>query len=540
MTRELEERTVAPTGECVPENADATASVDPVPPRGRFRNNLISNAALFGFNTVVSLWYTPYLIHHLGESAYGIVPLVQQITNYMTVVTTTLNSAVGRYITIAFELDNDDEANEYFNTSLFGSVLLVLSLTPLAILATLHLDSIIELPAGQETQTRWLFACTVVGFFLTTIRSPFGVSCFCRNRFDLQNAVILIQQVARVGIVVLFFSLITPQVWQVGVAAVVAVFCGWGWSIRLWRRLTPTLSVSPAHFSRHALRHLTSTGGWISINYIGVILYLSIDLLVVNRMFGPAVGGRYAAVMQWSALLRTVVGLIAGLFGPTVLYYYAKHDIEGMSRYARRAVKMVGLFMAAPIALICGFSAPLLSTWLGPAFIDLSWLMSLMTAHLSVNLAVMPLFTIQTATNCVRTPAIVTVIMGLGNLGLAIFLAGHMGWGLYGVAAAGAIALTAKNLIFTPLYTAYILHRRLDAFLWELLPVILATLSLSGVAKLLAAVWDVSGWPRLVLAAGGLSILFAFITYWKLLDHEERASLWHMIPGASSKRCGKA
>ena len=51
-----------------------------------------------------------------------------------------------------------------------------------------------------------------------------------------------------------------------------------------------------------------------------------------------------------------------------------------------------------------------------------------------------------------RVPAIVTIVMGFGNLGLAILLAGPMGWGLYGVAAAGAIALTAKNLIFTPLY----------------------------------------------------------------------------------------
>ena len=117
-------------------------------------------------------------------------------------------------------------------------------------------------------------------------------------------------------------------------------------------------------------------------------------------------------------------------------------------------MKLVGLLMALPIGLICGLSSPLLQTWLGPKFAELSWLMTLMTIHLSVNLAVLPLFSIQTATNAVRTPALVMIVMGMGNLGLAIFLAGPMGWGLYGVAAAGAIALTAKNLVFTPLYAA--------------------------------------------------------------------------------------
>jgi membrane protein EpsK len=479
---------------------------------------------------VIGIWYTPYLIHHLGAASYGIVPLVSQITGYMMVVTATLNSAVGRYITIALEKNNDEEANQYFNTSLFGSMLLVLLLIPLAAWATLNVQSLIVIPAGQETQTRWLFVCTVAGFFLGTLQSPFGVSCFCRNRFDLQNMISVTQQVARVGIVVVFFSVVTPEIWQVGVAALVAMCFGWGWSIRLWRRLTPSLCISISHFSREALKSLISTGGWISINTIGAILYVSIDLLVVNRMFGPDAGGRYAAVLQWSSLLRMIAAIIVGLFGPTMLYYYARHDIDGLIRYGRQAVKFMGLLMALPIGLICGLSTPLLQTWLGPKFVDLNWLMSLMTIHLAVTIATYPLFGIQAATNCVRAPAIVTIVLGAVNLALAIFLAGPMGWGLYGVAAAGAIALTAKNLIFTPLYAAHILHRRLDAFLWEILPISFVTLGTAAMGRLVATMWDVSGWFHLMAVGAAISIVYAAVGYWIILDREERALAWSMIP----------
>jgi membrane protein EpsK len=506
------------------------------PARGRFLTNLISNAAFFGFNLVVGIWFTPYLIRHLGTKAYGIIPLVSQITGYMIVVTATLNSAVGRYVTIALERHNDEEANRYFNTSLFGSVLLVLLLIPLTVWATAYIGNIIVVPEGQEAQTRWLFVCTVAGFFLGTLQSPFGVSTYCLNRFDLQNAISLIQLVARIGVVVVFFSIVTPQIWHVGLAALAAMCLGWGWSIRLWRRLTPSLCISISHFSRVALKHLFSMGGWIAINSIGAILYLSIDLLVVNRMFGPESGGRYAAVMQWSTLLRTLVAVVAGLFGPTMLYFYARHDIDGLSRYGQKAVKLVGLLMALPIGLICGLSTPLLQTWLGPKFADLAWLMSLMTVHLSVNLAVIPLFSIQTVTNRVRTPAIVTMVMGIGNLALAIFLAGPMGWGLYGVAAAGAIALSAKNLIFTPLYAAHILNRRLDAFFWEILPIILATIGMAGIAKLLASTWDIAGWVHLIAAGTTLSIIYAAVGYWVLLNREERALAWSMVPWFSAKK----
>ena len=492
-------------------------SLEAMPKRGRFINNLISNAAL------------------VGTDGYGIIPLVTQITGYMIIVTATLNSASGRYITIALEQKREEEANQYFNTTLFGSLLLIILLIPLTIYVSIHIKNIIVVPDGLETQTQWLFICTVVAFFLDVIQSSFKVSCFCQNRFDLQNTINIIQHIARVSIVVLFFSILTPQIWQVGLATLISMLLGWGWSIRLWRKLTPALKISFAYFSRKALTSLFSTGGWIAINLIGSLLYLSIDLLVVNRMFGAEPAGRYAAVMQWSILLRSLVGVVATLFGPTILYYYARHDIDGISRYGRQAVKLIGLLMALPIGLICGLSTPLLETWLGPKFTDLAWLMSLMTIHLSVNLAVVPLFAIQTTMNRVRIPAIVTLVMGIANLGLAIFLAGPMGWGLYGVAAAGAIALTAKNLVFTSLYATHILGCRLNTFFTEILTTVFATVGLAAIGKLLVALWDISGWFNLFIAFLAISVVYAVIGYYLLLKREDREQVWRMIPLRKSR-----
>jgi membrane protein EpsK len=499
-------------------------------PRGRTSFNLVANIVIFGVSMLIGVWYTPYLLRNLSTSAYGLVPLISQITSYMIVITSTLNSATGRYVALALEKNDNEDANRYFNTALFGSMLLVLMLIPLMAWATADLGSIVNIPKDLETQTRWLFVLTVGGFFLGTLQAPFGVSLFCRNRFDLQSMIGLVQQIVRVGLVVVLFNVLTPRIWHVGVAALVAMFFGWGWSVRLWRRLTPTLTISLAHFSRKAVKDLFSLGGWVAVNSLGVILYQSIDLLVVNRMFGTDAGGRYAAVMPWSTLLRMLVGVVGTIFGPTMIAYYARNDLDGLCLYGRQAVKLVGLLMALPIALICGFSTPLLQTWVGPRFTDLAWLMSLMTLHLSFNLAVTPLFSVQAVANRMRTPAIVTVVLGFGNLGLAIFLAGPMGWGLYGVAAAGAIALTLKNFVFTPLYAAHILNRRLSAFWGEMAPVVIATLATAAVCKLVAETWDVSGWLYLGIAAAGVSLLYAAAGYWLLLNREERALAWSMIP----------
>lgn len=510
-------------------SGEAASPEKPAIKRGRTATNLAANLANFAFSLFVGLWFTPYLIRNLGTASYGLIPLVSQITGYLIVVTILFNAVVGRYVTIALEQHDHEQANHYFNTALFGNLFIVLALLVPATLAAWNIQHLIVLPPGQETQVHWLFACTVAAFFLATIQSPFGVATFYTNRLDLQSALSVLQQVARLALVVGLFNLRRPQVWHVGLAALLSMCIGWGWSIRLWRRLTPMLRVSISHFRLSALRNLLSTGGWISINQVGAILFLAIDLVVVNRLFGAESGGRYAVALQWSSLLRSITTVIAGVFGPTIVYLYARNDINELVVYTRRSMKFLGIAIALPIGLICGLSEPLLKTWLGPEFVDLAWLMSLLTVHLSVNLAVYPLVNVQVATNHVRWPGIITCVMGITNLGLAILLAGPMGWGLYGVAAAGAIALTAKNLVFTPLHAAHILHRRLGAFFWEMLPIIGATLLTAIVCKAITLAWDLASWPRLMLTGLAVTATFSACAYRAVLDAADRAAVRRLL-----------
>jgi len=63
-----------------------------------------------------------------------------------------------------------------------------------------------------------------------------------------------------------------------------------------------------------------------------------------------------------------------------------------------------------------------------------------------------------------ESAGLVTLVIGVGNLLLALLLAGVFGWGLNGLAAAGAITLTVRHLLFTPLYGARVLNRPYGTF----------------------------------------------------------------------------
>jgi membrane protein EpsK len=369
---------------------------------------------------------------------------------------------------------------------------------------------------------------------LNQLKTPFTVSFFCRNRLDLQNLVTAGETLTRVGLVVLVFTAWTPRVEYVGAAILVGTLAAFVGTLWAWRILTPTLFISWRLFDWAMLKNLCHTGIWVIVSQIGVMLYLNIDLLVANRLFGPEQSGKYAAVLQLPFLLRSLSLAVGGVFAPTTFQIFARDDISGLVAYLRRSVKFLGIFLALPIGLTCGFAEPLLRIWLGPSFGGFALLLVVMAAHLCINLAMYPLYPLPLALNRVKVPGLVTLVVGVGNLALALLLAGPAGWGLYGIAAAGAITLTIRHLLFTPLYSAYILKQPWTTFYKGVPIFVLATFGTAGLCRATLWFWPISNWLELFLAGAGMSLVFAIFAYF-LLSPSERVELRDSI-----KHRGKA
>jgi membrane protein EpsK len=506
---------------------EATASAIPAaaPARsGRFALNLVSNIGRLGLTMVVGVWYVPFLVRQLGPAAYGLAPLASMITSYMGLVTFSLDTAMGRYLTIALARKDHGDANRVFNVAFWGNAAIVALLAVPALAAIVNVQHLVRIPPGYETATRWLFAGTVAAFLLNEIKTPFQASCFAMNRLDLQNVVMVSETLTRVGLVVFLFLIFAPRIEYVGAGILAGTMVSTVGAIWIWKVLTPGLRVRLRDFDWTMMKSLCHTSGWIIVSQIGLLLYVNIDLVVANRLFGPAESGRYAAVLQLPTLLRTLGMTVGEIFAPTMYQIYARGDFVGLAAYLNRAIKFLGMVMALAIGLLCGFSKPLLQLWLGPAFGSLAPLLCLMAIHLCINLSMYPLYAVPLAANRVKVPGVVTLAVGVLNLTLALVLARGFGWGLYGIAAAGAISLTLRHLVFTPLYGAAVLHQPCKTFYRRVVPTIGATLATIGLCRLVLWGWTISSWVDLGVAAMTVSMLFAATTC-LLLTSEERMAL---------------
>jgi len=496
----------------------------------QFPKNLAANIGFFLVNFIIGLYLVPFFISTLSIAAYGFIPLVTSITGYVGIVVQSLNTSITRFLTVDLQRKDYNAANKIFNTAFFYLTLIVFIMIPVIVIFSLFIPTIFQIPVGQEMDSTFLFIAVSFSFLIRSWSGTYTVQLFAFNRLDLQNFVNITNLIIQTALIIFFFNILNPSLIFVGYAYLIGSIISSIISIILAKRVCPYLHISFSHFDRTKIDELSVMGFWVLINQIGTLLFLQIDIIIVNLLFGATSTGEYAIVLQLVILLRAIAGILSGVLTPTIISYFSKNQTNSLITVSKSAVKLLGLAMALPIGLICGFAPLLLTLWVGEQYAFLAPLMAIMTLHLAVNLAVLPLFSINVAYNCVRIPGIVTFLMGIWNFILAITLPLITGWGYYGVAIAGAIVLTLKNCIFTPWYASKIIGINIYTFIRSMIPGIFATIIIWIISSIfmifLPALGIIELLPIVVLITG---IYICFI--WKYgLDTFEHMIIHSYLP----------
>jgi len=219
---------------------------------------------------------------------------------------------------------------------------------------------------------------------------------------------------------------------------------------------------------------------------------------------------------------------------PAIMARYAVGDLDGLRAIAARSVKLFGVALAVPVGLLCGFSRPLLSIWLGPDFVQFDLLLILLVGHLSLNLAIRPLLYVLTAYNKLRFQALLTLAFGFANVALALAFARWTEWGVLGVAAATAIVWTMRNVVLLSAYTAALMEMRWWKFYPPLVAGAVGTLGVALAGRYASQLWQPTNWFSLGLFAAATAAVYCLIAYTLALNPSDRQLLWRIVKTKSS------
>ncbi|MBP7497929.1 MAG: oligosaccharide flippase family protein, partial [Bacteroidales bacterium] len=444
---------------------------------------------------------------------------------YASIITLSLNSAVSRYLTMELQNKNFIEANKTFNTANVISVLLIVILLPVAFGIAYFSDYIFQIPDLIKNDGKILFFFVILSFLVTVISNPFSASTYALNRLDLSNIINILNIVFRTVVVILLLVFLTPSLTMVGYSYFAGAILMLVGSIFISKKISPELKINFKNYNKDKYKSLTGMSVWLVINQLGTMLFVNIDLILINIIFGAYLQGEYAAILQMSILLRNLSFVISRVTGPMVYISYAKKEIQKLIYISKGSVKFMTLLLAFPIGLLCGFGSSFLNIWLGQDYIKYTPLLWLMTGHLIINLGIQPLYSISNACNKVRFPAIITLALGIINVILAILLAKVPQLGIYGVALAGALILTLKSTLFITIYSAHIIKINKMTFLKPLLPGLLLAFFIFAISYIINYYFSVDNWFLFLAFCSLISLLLLPLVWFIIIKKSERELL---------------
>ncbi len=258
----------------------------------------------------IGIWLVPYLIKHLGRSAYGLTFIAGVMTQYVSLISYNISSSVSRFLTLALQRKNADDANRVFNTAFFSYLAVVILQIPVFGLVIYYANAIFTIPQELYRDAIILLACSAMSFLVNLVVSVFGVPLYANNRLDISRSVDIARQILRVaGIVILFLSL-GPTLRYVGYVDLALSVASGLVTIAIGKRLAPELKLNLHYYDWRKVRELTTMGWWLFVNHVGFLLFLRTDIWICNRFIGAEEAGDYAAILQWSNLIRTSGGVM--------------------------------------------------------------------------------------------------------------------------------------------------------------------------------------------------------------------------------------
>jgi membrane protein EpsK len=388
----------------------------------QLKKNFLFNIISLFVNIALGFYYTPYLLNSLGIIAYGIVPLAIIISQYISILTTSLTGSLTRFYAVEIQKRDFEKASYYLSSSFFVILVIIISTIPLFSIIIVNIDKIFNIPYVFLYSAKLLFIFTLLSFYFSLISSFLNIFLYANNRLDLLNLVNIIRTVFKVIFNILFFEFISKDIKFIGVSNLISEVIVFFFSIYLFRNFNLNeVKIKFKYFNKIALISIGTMTIWVIIHQIGDLAIYKINLFFVNRFWSTTESGVLGAITDFGYYLLIIISVLGSLFGPIILIAFSKNDHEKVKKIVLNNSLIIGLISTILVSLIICFSEEFLSLWLGKNYVKYSDWLILKLIDLPFYASAGMFSFVYRTWNKVIIPALITLTIGAINV-LGIYI----------------------------------------------------------------------------------------------------------------------
>jgi O-antigen/teichoic acid export membrane protein len=434
--------------------------------------NVGSSWFALGVNVVSGIFLSPYILHRLGDTAFGLWILIFSITGYYGLFDLGIRSSIVRYVAKYSATNEEEELNRLVNTAMFSYTGIGVVAMAITMIAAYYVNSIFRIPADFVSTARWLLVMAGTAVSLGFPLGVFGGILEGLQRFYLLNFTTMTSTLIRVLLIVVALQHGRGLLTVALITVSMPLLSGLINAVAVFRHLNLRLGLQ--HVSRSSLRRIASYSGTTFMIIVAGRLRFKTDAMVIGTMVSAAAVTYFTIGSRLVDYASEVVSSLAQIFVPMSSQSQAKGDLDALRKIfvvGNRACAFI-IFPITAILTILGKSV--IEAWVGPKYVSASYPVLLVLLYPTT------LMLAQSASGRTlwgmakhRTWAWVVLAEGISNLILSIILVRP--YGIMGDAIGTAIPLTCSMILFLPLHLCRLLGIKLTTYLYRafVLPIVL-------------------------------------------------------------------
>lgn len=417
-----------------------------------------------GTNVAVGIFLSPYILHRLGDAAFGIWVLIFAITGYYGLFDLGIRSSIVRYVAKAKATGDLSYAGRVISTSLFSYTCIGIAAQVLTLVLSTNVNTFFKITPEFHSTARWLLL--MVGTAVS-LGFPLGVSGGVLEglqQYSVLNWTSITATVARAILIIVAlrdgYGLLMVAFITVSLPVLTSIIRG----VVAMRILHAPISFRSVN--RSTFREIAGYSGISFVMIISARLRFKTDSVVIGTFLSASAITYFNIGSRIVDYAGEVVESLAQIFVPMSSHSEALGDLDRLRKIfvaGNRACSFT-FFPLAAILVVLGKSV--IEAWVGQRYVATSYpvLIILLSSAILVQ-AQGASVRILMGIGQHRTWAIVTLIEGVVNLVLSIALVRP--YGIVGDALGTTIPLALTMLFILPWHLCRKLEIRMVTYLRE-------------------------------------------------------------------------
>ena len=307
-------------------------------------------------------------------------------------------------------------------------------------------------------------------------------------------------------------------------------------NLRYTRLLLPQISVNRKYFKMSAIRELTASGMWNSVNQLSNVLMSGLDLLIANLFLGATASGEFAIAKTVPMFFQSFIAVLVGVFVPELMILYAQGKIKEFNLSLNRSMKFMQILMTVPMGFLVVYGDTFFNLWIpGQNAPLLHRMIILIILPMIITTSIETVFHVYTITNRLKIPALALLLTGVINITLMLIVVKFTRLGILAIPLVSLATGIIKHITFTPIYAARVLNMKRTTFYRPILQGIIDFTAVAAVSFLVKVIIHPTSWTTFVIAFLLSTIISFAVNVVITLDKGERAVFVNMITSRLKK-----